>query len=232
MNDRFFPELSRRLKREGIDTAPVKKDCLPVLTGGKEAMWVQSWGGIILNTESVNDPVVNRVYDTVAGISAQVYEYTEAMAASPPLHTDGLHENFRLLAEFNGTVLAGQELEQNWGYKFATWQRTPDRTGVTLGHYYHNGYGEAKLDFACRSRLVQESRQFTDEQLTEMYRCIYETLDSEYPLTKERCQTLTEAANQIQRSVDDLEERVSLSNQRELEEGEQRTDSPGLEMRP
>ena len=78
-------------------------------------MWVQSWGGIILNTESVNDPVVNHIYDTVEEISAQVYEYTEAMASAPPLVADGLHEGFRLLADFNGVVLAGQELEADWG---------------------------------------------------------------------------------------------------------------------
>lgn len=148
MNDRFFPELSRRLKREGVDTAPVEKDCLPVLIGGKESMWIQSWGGIILNAEAANDPAVNRVYDTVADISAQVYEYTEVMAAAPPLHADGLHADFRLLADFNGVVLAGQKLEDDWGYKFVTWQRTPDRTGVAQGHYYHNGYGEAKLDLS------------------------------------------------------------------------------------
>ena len=234
MNDKFFPELSRRLKREGIATLPVEKACLPVLAGGKEAMWVQSWGGVIFNAGAVNAPAVNRVHDTVAGISAQVYEYTEAMAAAPPLQADGLHDGFRLLAEFNGVVLAGQELERDRGYKFATWQRTPDRTAVAHGHYYDGGdsYESAKLDFACRAGLVQESRQFSDEQLTEMYRCIYETLNSEYPITKERCHTLTEAANQIQRSVDDLNERVSLSNQRELEAAAEQNGGSGMEMSP
>lgn len=231
MNDKFFPELSRRLKREGIATLPAEKACLPVVVEGQEAMWVQSWGGIILNAEAVNDTAVNRVYGTVAGISAQVYEYTEAMATAPPLRADGLHADFRLLADFNGVVLAGQELEDNWGYKFVTWQRTPDRTGVALGHYYHNGYQEAKLDFACRAGLVEANRQFSDEQLVEMYRCIHETLDSEYSITRERRDTLTEAANQIQRSVDDLNERVSLSNQRELEAAEQNSGS-GMEMSP
>lgn len=89
MNDKFFPELARRLEREGIAVLPVEKSCLPVVVGEQEAMWVQSWGGIILNAETANDPAVNRVYDTVAGISAQVYEYTEAMAAAPSLQADG-----------------------------------------------------------------------------------------------------------------------------------------------
>lgn len=233
MNDKFFPELARRLKQEGIVTAPVDKACLPVLVDGREAMWIEPRGAVVLKAGSQDDPQVKQVYETTIRASAQVYEYTEAMSAAPLLKADGLHEDFRLLAEFNGIVLAGQELERDWGYKFVTWRRDGDGTGVAHGNYYHNGYEAAKLDFACRSGLVQESRQFTDEQLAELYRCVYETLDSEYPITKERCHTLTEAANQIQRSVDDLEERVERSNQRELEAAEQQTDSgPGMEMAP
>ena len=219
MNDKFFPELTRRLQREGIAVLPVEKTCLPVVVGGREAMWVQSWGGIILNAEAANDPAVNRVYDTVAGISAQVYEYTEAMASAPPLVADGLHEGFRLLADFNGVVLAGQELEADWGYKFITWQRTPDRTAVTQGNYYDGGdkYEAAKLDFACRTGLVQESRQFSNEQLAEVYRCVHETLDSEYPITDQRRKVLEQVAEQIEGSVESLDELVGQSNQRELD---------------
>ena len=200
MNDKFFPELTRRLEREGIATLAVEKACLPVLAGGKEAMWVQSWGGIILNAETANNPAVNRVYDTVAGISAQVYEYTEAMASAPPLAADGLHDGFRLLTDFNGVVLAGQELGDSWGYKFVTWQRSPDRAAVAHGRYYDGSdrYEAAKMDFACRAGLVQESRQFSNEQLAEVYRCVHETLDSEYPITDQRRKILEQVAEQIE----------------------------------
>ena len=101
------------------------------------------------------------------------------------------------------------------------------------GNYYHNDYAGAKLDFACRSGLVQENRQFTDEQLTEIYRCIHETLDSGYPITRERENILTAAAEQIEYSVDDLEGRVAQSNQWELEAADGQTDSgPRWEMSP
>ena len=39
-------------------------------------------------------PAVDQIHDTVAEISAQVYEYTEAMAAAPSLKAVGLHEDF------------------------------------------------------------------------------------------------------------------------------------------
>ena len=233
MNDKFFPELARRLKREGISTGPVEQERLPVLLDGQEVMSVAPGGTIFLMPETADTQPVVDAYDTVAGISAQVYEYTEAMAAAPPLAAEGLHEGFRLLAEFNGVVLAGQELEGTWGYKFATWRRSPNRTAVAHGDYYHNGYEEAKLDFACRSGLVDEHRQFTDEQLTELYRCIAETLDSGYPITREREKTLRSAMEQIERSVKRLDELVNLSNQRELEAAEQQTDAgPGMGMSP
>ncbi len=233
MNDKFFPELARRLKREGISTGPVEQERLPVLLDGQKVMAVAPGGTIFLMPETADTQPVVDAYDTVVGISAQVYEYTEAMAAAPPLAAEGLHEGFRLLAEFNGVVLAGQELEGTWGYKFATWRRSPNRTAVAHGDYYHNGYEEAKLDFACRAGLVDEHRQFTDEQLAEVYRCVSETLDSEYPITQEREKTLRSAMEQIESSVDDLEERVSLSNQQELGAAEQQADSgPGMEMAP
>ena len=138
------------------------------------------------------------------------------MASAPVLKAVGLHEEFRLLAEYDGVVLAGQELEGDWGYKFATWRRSLDGAGLDHGNYYHNDYDGAKLDFACRSGLVRESRQFTDEQLTELYRCIHETLESGYPITREREDILRAAAERIEDSVDDLTDRVMRSNEKEL----------------
>ena len=123
MNERFFPELARRLKQEGIATASVDKAILPVLVDGQEAMWIEPRGSIVLKAGAQDDLQVKQVYETAIHTSAQVYEYTEAMATAPQLKADGLHENFRLLAEYNGIVLAGQELERDWGYKFVTWQR-------------------------------------------------------------------------------------------------------------
>lgn len=231
MNDKFFPELARRLKREGIATGPVEKGCLPVLADGRAAVLVMPRGGVVFNADAERGPEADSVYDLTFRLSREVYEYTGAMASAPPLVAEGLHEGFRVLADFNGVVLAGQELEADWGYKFATWRRSPDHTAVASGNYFDGGhyYKAAKLDFACRAGLVQEGRQFTDDQLVELYRCVRETLEGEYPLTRERRELLERAAVQIENSVNDLDERVSQSNQRELEEAEGQADG-GAEM--
>lgn len=228
MDNKFFGELSRRLKREGITTLPVEQDRMPVLLDGQEVMAVAPGGTVFLMPETADSQPVMDAYDIVAGVTAQVCEYTRAMAAAPRLKASGLHENFRLLAEYNGTVLAGRKLDWSQGYQFATWRCSPDRTAVAHGHYYDGGdaYEAAKLDFACRAGLVDEHRQFTDEQLTELYRCVHETLDSGYPITKEREDILTAAAKQIESSMDDLGKRVEQSNQRELEAAEQHEGAP------
>lgn len=231
MNNRFFPELARRLKREGISTGPVEKGCLPVLADGQAAVLVLPQGGVAFNADVERGPEADSVYNLTFALSREVREYTEAMASAPPLAAEGLHEGFRLLADFNGIVLARQELEDDWGYKFATWRRSPDHTAVASGNYFDGGhyYEAAKLDFACRAGLVQESRQFTDDQLVELYRCARETLEGEYPMTRERRELLEQAAVQIEDSVENLDERVSQSNQRELEEAEGQADG-GAEM--
>jgi hypothetical protein len=52
-------------------------------------------------------------------------------------------------------------------------------------------------------------------------------------LTKERREVLEQAAEQIEGSVDDLDHRVSLSNQRELEAADQQADrGPEMGMSP
>ena len=113
-----------------------------------------------------------------------------------------------------------------YGTQFVTWDRTNDRTTLTRGLYYGpsvgiDSYVASKRDFATRSGLISRSALFTPEQLTEVYRSIHETLDSEYPITEERQKCLQSAAEQIERNVPDLEERVALSNQKELDAPEQ-----------
>lgn len=101
------------------------------------------------------------------------------------------------------------------------------------GRYYDGGdrYEAAKLDFACRAGLVQENRQFSNEQLAEVYRCVHETLDSEYPITDQRRKTLEQVAEQIDGSVENLDELVGQSNQRELDAArEQGCAGPDMEF--
>ena len=136
MNEKFFPELARRLWQEGVTTGPAEEKHLPVLVNGQEVMWVDPQGCIVLAADAADDSETAQIYETVRDLSFPVYEYTGAMASAPVLKASGLHGEYRLLAEYNGVVLAGQEMERNWGYQFVTWRRNPDGASLDHGNYY------------------------------------------------------------------------------------------------
>ena len=160
------------------------------------------------------------ILDRIREMARSTREYMTLIEQAPPLEAEGLGEGYKLLAEFNGTVLAGHMTE--YGAQFITWDWAYSRKSLWQGHYYGaggdgGGYRAAKQDFTVRSGLLASSALFTPEQLTEVYRSIHETLDSDYPLADERRKLLESAAGQIEDVVPDLDKRVDLSNQAELD---------------
>ena len=222
---RYLDEASLCLTRAGFTTEKKDEHSLRVEFDGRPLCTVTEKDVRYYPADIDGDrqAALNEVLD----ITHTVGEYMRLMENSPELKATGLPERFKLLAEFNGTVLAGKKYDSIPGHQFVTWSRTYDGTGVTLGNYIED-YETAKKDFAERSGLVQKGRQFSDEQLAEIYRCIHETLDSGYPITPEREKLLTEAAGQIDKAVPDLEQRVDQSNQLELEYAERYGHFPEL----
>lgn len=53
-----------------------------------------------------------------------------AMETAPQLKASGLEGDYRILADFNGTVLAGTHSKH--GIQFVTWDRDYDRTDEAL----------------------------------------------------------------------------------------------------
>ncbi|MCI9402510.1 MAG: hypothetical protein HFF04_02405 [Oscillospiraceae bacterium] len=141
-------------------------------------------------------------------------EYMKFMEQAPQIKASGLDGDYRALAEFNNVVLAGHQTR--FGMEFVTWEWVQNHTSLWQGHYYGDDYDAAKQDFTIRSGLLPSEQLFSDEQLTEIYRSIHETLESEYPLTAEREQILKDTAAQIERTVPDLNELVYKSNEAEL----------------
>ena len=141
-------------------------------------------------------------------------EYMKFMEQAPQIKASGLDGDYRALVEFNNVVLAGHQTR--FGMEFVTWEWVQNHTSLWQGHYYGDDYDAAKQDFTIRSGLLPSEQLFSDEQLTEIYRSIHETLESEYPLTAEREQSLKDTAAQIERTVPDLNELVYKSNEAEL----------------
>mgnify|MGYP000783056170 CR=1 FL=1 len=123
--------------------------------------------------------------------------------------------DYRLLADFNGTVLAAHPTRL--GVQFVTWDWSCDRTGLNQGHYFQDNYTGAKQDFAIRAGLVSKQLIFNEAQLTEIYRCCTDTLDAGVDLTVDQEQCIKSVQEQILRGMPNILERMREQEQHSLD---------------
>ena len=217
----YFRELTLNLQHAGFVVKPeTDEGLLPVELDGQRLCLALDTGTVRYWREDVADDYRSAALDRVNSITKATAEYMSQLAAAPQLTANSLTEDYRLLADFNGVVLAGHPTQ--FGVQFITWAWVRERTGLNAGNCYGppggvDSYTAAKRDFATRSGLIPHSALFAPEQLTEIYRCIHETLNSSYPITEERQKCLESVVEQIEAAVPDLNERVILSNDKELE---------------
>ena len=189
MTNAFFTELARCLRKQGIDSAIQKDSRLEVFLHGQPALFVSPKNEVFLLPEMSGTDV-------------------EAVQSAAHLKANGLSEDFRLLADFGGAVLAGREREPGWGYQFVTWIWDYGRTGVINGHYYEGDYNAAKQDFAVRSGLISNARLFSDEELSELYRATDYLLENGPELQQEHLKAIQTARTKIEYIVPNLQERL------------------------
>ena len=144
MGNKFFAELSRRLNADGIESCGIEDKRLEVFLHSQPVLYVSPASDVFLLPAGSQNEEASELYHQVAMAADEVYSYVETMQNAPLLHAPGLHEDFRLLADFGGAVLAGQERENGQGYQFVTWIWDYDRTGVSHGHYYEDDFQSAK----------------------------------------------------------------------------------------
>ena len=168
METSYFRELALNLRREGLTVKPETEDgLLPVELDGQCLCCVTEASGVRYREENaVGD---SEALDSVINIAGTTAVYMRQMAAAPLLTAAGLDGDYRLLAEFNGVILAGHHTSH--GTQFITWERDRKGTGVHTGHYHGFGadsYTAAKRDFALRSGLIQDSALFPQEQTNDL----------------------------------------------------------------
>ena len=160
----YFEELSYALRRRELLPRPLEEDgLLPVEWNGRILCRVTESGVVRHDPTWVDTSRAKAALAQVTEAAGTVMEYMTILENAPPLKADGLADGYRVLAEFNGTVLAGTETLL--GAQFVTWARDYDRSGVNNGHYYMEDYQGAREDFALRSGLVARERVFDREQL-------------------------------------------------------------------
>lgn len=135
MTNEFFAELARSLRKQEIDSEIQKDRRLEIFLHGQPALFVSPKNEVFLLPEMSGNDEAGDLYHEVAQTSEDVFSYVEAVQNATHLKANGLSEDFRLLADFGGVVLAGRERETGMGYQFVTWLWDYDRNGVSLGHY-------------------------------------------------------------------------------------------------
>lgn len=212
MNEKYYKELSRILAKNAIETAPPEKNTLPILLNGSSVCRVEPSGDVCIFPDDVRSPEADELYHRVAPFSRMVKEYMTAIERAPLLKATALDEDYKLLAEFNGAVLAGRETEH--GYMFVTWARDYEGTGVICGGYYLDAYEAAKQDFAVRAGLIQNQRLFSNDQLLNIYQSINNTFEAGCELTQADKQTLSGVQGQIEDILPDVNERIATIQQK------------------
>ncbi len=210
--DHYFRELAHNLRQEGFTVCPEEDWLLPVEMEGQPLCRATDSGGVRYWKEDADSESRCNAIERVTDIVRITDEYMSQMDAAPDLKVGNLSENYKLLAEFNGTVLAGHLTK--YGAQFITWSRGYEQTSLQHGHYYGpdsgvGGYTAAKQDFATRSGLIPDSALFSTEQMAGVYRCVQDALDNGCALTSQQEDLLQEVCEKIRQTVPDLEEQLT-----------------------
>lgn len=208
MEKKFLAELSRRLYVDGIESTAREDKRLEVSLHGRPVLSVTPAGDVFLLPTGSDSEAASELHHQVAAAADEVYSYVEVVQNTPLLRASGLHEEFHLLADFGGAVLAGQERENGQGYQFVTWVWDYDHTGVSHGHYYGDDFQGAKQDFAVRSGLISRAQLFAPEELTELYRATDYLLEEGPEPDSGQLKAIQEARTKIEYIVPDLQRRL------------------------
>lgn len=212
---RYFQETAIALRREGFKVESS--------VGGRLAVWlndhplceVDQIGGITYRSDNIPTPEYVAAKDKAYRIVCSTAEYMKQMEQAPPLKVSDLPDRYKVLADFNGVVLAGAH--SKYGVEFVTWDWDHDRKGLSHGHYFTGNYEGAKQDFATRSGLIPEQQLFKDEQLIEIYRCCADTLDAGFDLTYEQEKCIKSVQEQIEHGMPGIMERIREQDQHTVE---------------
>ena len=127
--NRYLREAAIVLAREGFRTDRTDTGKLRVLLDGAPLCEVTENGGITYRNEDINELERVAAKDKVYEIVRTTAEYMRQMEQALPLKASGLEGGYKVLADFNGTVLAG--VESKHGVHFVTWDCAYGHTGVS-----------------------------------------------------------------------------------------------------
>ena len=167
---RYLEELKISLVHAGFEPERIEDQHLPIRWEGHYLCRISGRGSVLYRQECVDVPGAQDALQAVIDTAKMTSEYMAILETALRLKASGLHGDYRILADFGDAVLAGHPTER--GVQFVTWEWDFDREGVHHGHYFQNGYEEAKHDFVRRSGLLPKEALLEPEQLDEIHRAL------------------------------------------------------------
>ena len=167
---RYLEELKISLVHAGFEPERIEDQHLPIRWEDHYLCRISGRGSVLYRQENVDSIRAQDALQTVIDIAKMTSEYMAILETAPRLKASGLAGDYRVLADFGDAVLAGHPTER--GVQFVTWEWDWDYKGVHHGHYFQNGYEEAKHDFVRRGGLLPKEVLFEPEQLDEIHRAL------------------------------------------------------------
>lgn len=116
---RYLEEVCACLHRAGFETQPLENSQIPVQWNGTPLCHITGKGSVFYRREDVSTPQAEEALIRAEDITVRTLEYMTAMETAPQLKASGLEGDYRILADFNGTVLAGTHSKHS--VQFVTW---------------------------------------------------------------------------------------------------------------
>ena len=208
---RFLEETAIRLRQNGFTVEPIEDHHLPVRWEKGRLCRVSGKGSVLYRQECVDSVRAQDALQTVIDTAKMTSEYMAILETAPRLKASGLDGDYRILADFGSAVLAGHPTER--GVQFVTWEWDWDYKGVRHGHYFQNGYEEAKHDFVRRSGLLPREALFEPEQLAEMHRALAFVCEQDEGLSIGREKEIKAIMEQLKCLLPELSEQTQTMEQ-------------------
>ncbi len=174
---------------------------------GRLEFYVRESGGVSFVPDCSYTDKVKQLSDDVINTSKFVRGYLKTIEEAPEIDVGGVDNKYKLLAQFNNTILAGRATDNGEHVEFGTWDKTSDI--ASEGHYFGNNFIGAKEDFAVRADIVNKDKIFTTGELIEIYRCVEDTICGGYEITDEQEEMLKQIQSKISDTIPDLNELIS-----------------------
>ena len=119
---RYLEEVCISLHRAGFETKPPEDCQLPILWNDAPLCRITGKGSVLYRQEHVDALGAQDALQAVIDTAKMTSEYMAILETAPRLKASGLDGDYRILADFGGTVLAGTPSKH--GVQFVTWVGT------------------------------------------------------------------------------------------------------------